>query len=73
MFGGSMVEHHIEHDIDSPLLCLFRQFLEIFHRAIAGVEAAVVLYIVTVVFLRRDRHRVKPDIIDAQILQIIQA
>ncbi len=67
-----MVEHHVEHDVDAPFASFFDKIFEVFHRAVAGIELPVIGNIISIVPLRGNDHRIKPDIIDSQLVQIIQ-
>ena len=66
VFGGRVVEHHVEHNADSAFVCFFDELLEVFHCAVVGVDGGVVCNIIAVVFLRRRVDRVQPYVGDAE-------
>ena len=70
--GGSMVEHHIEHQLDPPVLCLADQLFQIFHRSKHRVYLPVICHIITVIVLRGHEERSNPQIVHSQRLQIIK-
>ena len=54
--GGGVVEHHVQHDTDAPLLRLGGQGLKVGHGTVAGVDGAVVGHVVAVVVLWGDKE-----------------
>ena len=72
MLGGGVVEHHIQHQANAALVCLADEFFQIFHRAVARVNGTVVGHIITVVALGRGKKRGQPEIVNAQVGEIIQ-
>ena len=49
MLGGGVVEHHIQHQADTAFVGFTNQFVQIIHRAVAGIHRTVVGHIVAVV------------------------
>ena len=49
MLGGGVVEHHIQHQANTALVGFPNQFVQIIHRAVAGIHRTVVGHIVAVV------------------------
>ena len=70
--GRHVVEHHVEHQPDVPLPGLCDKFLHILHGAVAGIDVVVVLHIVPVVVLRGYEERSEPDVICAELFDIVQ-
>ena len=68
----SVVEHHVEDQLDAALLRLGLQPIEIGHRAVLRIDRLVIGDIVTKIDLRRGEHRGQPDGSDAEFLQIIE-
>ena len=60
MLGGGVVEHHIQHQANAALVRLADEFFQIFHRAVARVDSAVIRHVIAVVPLRRGKKRGKP-------------
>ena len=52
MLGGGVVEHHIQHQANAALVRLADEFFQIFHRAVARVDSAVIRHVIAVVPLR---------------------
>ena len=72
MFGGSVVEDHVQHDINAACFAFFDKLLKVGHSTIAGINIPVILYIIAVILLRRNAHGIEPDTVDAQLLKIIK-
>ena len=72
MLGGGVVEHHIQHQADAPPVGLLSQLFKVLHGAVAGVDGPVVRHIIAVVVLRGNEEGGQPDVIHAQLLQVIQ-
>ena len=67
-----MVEHHVKHQADAALCSLTGQLFKVLHRAETRVNGAVVCNVVAVVALGRREEWVEPDVVHAQLLQVIQ-
>ena len=67
-----MIENHIEHQADAAFCRFGAQLFEIFHCSVARIEISVIRNIIAVVALRGDDHRIKPDIVDSKISEVVQ-
>ena len=72
MLGGGVVEHHVQHQADAALVRFADKLLQILHRAVARVNGTVVGHIIAVVALGRGEERRQPEIVNAQVGEIVQ-
>ncbi len=72
VLGRCVVKDHVEHDPNSASVGLARELLEIGHGAIAWVHGAVIGHVIAVVALRRGKKRGEPDVVHAQLGQIVE-
>ncbi len=72
VLGRGVVQHHVEHDADAAPLGLAGKLLEVGHGSVARVDCAVIGHIVAVVLLRRGEERGEPNVIDAQLRQVVE-
>ena len=70
--GGSVVEHHVQHDADAPLFPFPAEGLEVLHGAVDGVDGAVVGHIVAVVPLGAGVDGGQPQVVHPQPGQVVQ-
>ncbi len=69
---GCVVEHHVHDDSDLAPARFLEQRFELLHRSVAGVDGVIIAYVIAVVPLRRGIDRRDPDVIDAQIGEVVQ-
>ena len=72
MLGGGVVEHHVQHQADAAPVRLADKLLQILHRAVARVNGTVVGHIIAVVALGRGEERRQPEIVNAQVGEVVQ-
>ena len=70
--GGHMIKNHVEHHPDIAPPCLGDQLFHVFHSPVGRIDLIIIFHVIPVVVLRRDKERSKPDIIHAQLSEIIQ-
>ena len=73
MLVRGVVEHHVQHNFDAAPLCLRKQLAHVLQRSEQRVDVAVIRHVIAVVVLRGAENGRKPDHVNAQRLQIIQA
>ena len=72
MLGGGVVEHHVQHQADAAPVRLADKLLQILHRAVARVNGTIVGHIIAVVALGRGEERRQPEIVNAQVGEVVQ-
>ena len=68
-----MVEHHVEHEADSMRLGLAGELVEVVHRAEHRLDRAIVGHVIAVVVLRRDEEGRDPEVVHAEMLEVVEA
>ena len=72
MLCGGVVEHHVQHQADAAPVRFADKLLQILHRAVARVNGTVVGHIIAVVALGRGEERRQPEIVNAQVGEVVQ-
>ncbi len=72
MLIGGVVDHQFGNHPDAALVGFGDESLEIFHRAVGGVDRLVISDVIAVIAQRRGVEWQQPDGGDAQLLHIIQ-
>ena len=70
--GRRVVQDHVEHDADAAGAGLAGELLEVSHGAVARVDGAVVGDVIAVVALRGGKEGRQPDIVDAELGQVVE-
>ena len=68
-----VVEDHVEHQADAVRRSLRNQRLEVFHRAEARGDRAIVGDVVAIIALRRREERREPQEIDAEFSEVVES
>ena len=71
MLRGGMVQHQIRDNADPTRMTVLDQRLKIFQSSIGRIDRHVICHIVFVV-CRRRTYRHEPDLVKAQILDVVQ-
>lgn len=72
VIAGGVAEHHIEHDADLALVGLCDELVKVVHRAIHGIDGAIVRDVVAAVTLGRGVERRQPQVVHAQPSQVVE-
>ena len=72
MFGGGVIQHHVQHQVHSPLFRFLHQLFKISHGPVAGIDALIIRYVIPIVILRGIEKGSQPQVINTQLFQIIQ-
>lgn len=72
VFFGTMVHHQIGHHAKATRMSRIQERLEILQRTEIGMDAAIIGHVIPVILQGRGVHRLHPDAIDAQRLDMIQ-
>src|SRR5262249_54984092 len=72
MLIGSVVDHEIDDDSNTPLLCLIGEVDEIAGTAVLRIHTVVVRDVISVIEIRRRLKRLKPDAGDTESGEIVQ-
>src|SRR5579884_3187496 len=67
-----MVDHQVKYDAHAVLAAPLLHAIEVFERAVHGIDVNIVRNIVTEVNLRRGETRGYPDSVDAEPLQVVE-
>ena len=72
MLVGGVVEDHVEHESDASFVCLADKLVKVVHCAEHGVDIAVIGHVVAAILERAHKERRDPQVVDAQIGQVVE-
>ena len=72
MLVGRVVDNQVHHDANATPMRLFKQLIEVRHRAEFRLNRLIIADVIAVIDVRGLVHRRQPNHIDAQLLQVVQ-